>query len=96
MPIPTIVPPQTPTPFPSGWCAPAGKPKNGFLVIGYLPDYRELNLEWGNCLTDIVYFSAQPKPDGSLDTSLLSESTFQALRTMKGRYGTRILNSVIG
>jgi GH18 family chitinase len=72
------------------------KPKNNFLVIGYLPDYRQLNPEWGGCLTDIVYFSAQPKADGSLDTSLLSETTLQALRTMKDSYGTRISISVGG
>lgn len=72
------------------------KPGNDFLIIGYLPDYRQLNSEWGNCLTDIVYFSAQPKADGGLDTSLLSESTLQALRTMKDKYGTRIFISVGG
>jgi chitinase len=98
MPGPTAAPTQTPTPTPapSGFCASSGKPKNGFLVIGYLPDYRDLNPEWGNCLTDIVYFSAQPMPDGSLDTSLLSESTLQALLAMKGRYGTRIFISLGG
>ena len=95
-PVPDSTVVQTPTASPSGFCVPSGKPKNGFLVIGYLPDYRDLNPDWGSCLTDIVYFSAQPKPDGSLDTSLLSESTFQALRAMKDRYGTRILMSVGG
>jgi len=95
-PVPTVVSTQTLTPAPSGFCASSGKPKNGFLVIGYLPDYRDLNPEWGNCLTDIIYFSAQPGPDGGLDTSLLKESTLQALRTMKDRYGTRILISVGG
>ena len=98
VPVPTVVPTQTqtPTPAPSGFCASSGRPKNGFLVSGYLPDYRELNPQWGNCLTDIIYFSAQPKPDGGLDTSLLSESTLQALRAMKDKYGTRIFISVGG
>jgi len=95
-PVPDSTVIQAPTSAPSGFCPSSGKPKNGFLVIGYLPDYRDLNPEWGSCLTDLVYFSAQPKPDGSLDTSLLSESTFQALRAMKDRYGTRILMSVGG
>src|ERR1700690_4304492 len=99
-PAPSAIPTQTPTPAPtlapSGFCVSSGKPKNGFLVIGYLPDYRDLNPLWGNCLTDIIYFSAQPGPDGGLDTSLLKESTLQALRTMKDRYGTRILISVGG
>ncbi len=47
-------------------------------MIGYLPDYRDFNPEWGNCLTDLIYFSAQPRPDGGLDTSLLSEATLKA------------------
>ena len=98
VPFPTVVPTQTPAPTsaPSGFCASSGKPRNGFLVIGYLPDYRDLNPEWGNCLTDIIYFSAQPGAGGGLDTSLLKESTLQALRTMKDRYGTRIFISVGG
>jgi GH18 family chitinase len=82
--------PSSPTPMPSG------KLKNDFLVIGYLPDYRQLDPEWGSYLTDLIYFSAQPGTDGGLDTSLLSESALQALRLMKDRYGTRILISVGG
>ena len=93
---PTLTPSQTPTPAPSGFCAPAGKLKADFLVIGYLPDYRDVNPEWGSCLTDLIYFSAQPKPDGGLDTTLLSESVLTALRATKDRYGTRIFISVGG
>lgn len=93
---PTLTPSQTPTPAPSGFCAPAGKLKADFLVIGYLPDYRDFNPEWGSCLTDLIYFSAQPKPDGGLDTTLLSESVLTALRATKDRYGTRIFISVGG
>ena len=93
---PTSIPSQAPTPAPAGWCSPSGKLKNGFLVIGYLPDYRDFNPQWGNCLTDLIYFSAQPMPDGGLDTSLLSETTLKGLRSMKELYGTRILISVGG
>jgi len=67
-----------------------------FLVIGYLPEYRPLNPAWGNCLTDLIYFSIQPLPDGGLDTSALSAATLQTLREMRGTYGTRIHVSIGG
>ncbi len=76
--------------------ASSGKTKNDFHVIGYLPNYRQLNPEWGSYLTDLVYFSAQPGPDGGLDTSLLTDATLQGLRAMKELYGTRIFISVGG
>jgi len=67
-----------------------------FVVIGYLPEYRELNPEWGKCLTDIIYFSAEPRTDGTLDASRLSDATWQGLQSMKAKYGTRIHLSIGG
>ncbi len=87
-PLPTL------TPTPPGWCS--SKSDSGFLIIGYLPDYRELNPEWGKCLTDIIYFSAEPQADGGLDTSRLNENVIQKLREMQAHYGTRILISIGG
>ena len=90
---PTPIPTETPTsiPFtatPEDWCS--HPLSDDFVIIGYLPEYRELNPEWGKCLTDIIYFSAEPRADGTLDDSRLSESTWQGLQSMKSKYGTRL------
>jgi chitinase len=92
-PLPTTpVPESTPDVF-SALTPDSAQP---FAVIGYLPDYRALDPEWGKYVTDIIYFSAEPTPSGGLDTSRLNEDTFKALREMKARYGTRIHISVGG
>ncbi len=95
---PTLTPTGTsvpePTATPEDWC---GHPLNGdFVIIGYLPEYRELNPEWGKCLTDIIYFSAEPRADGTLDTSRLNDVTWRGLLSMKANYGTRIHLSIGG
>ena len=91
---PTGTPAPAPTSTPEGWC---GHPLNDdFVIIGYLPEYRELNPEWGKCLTDLIYFSAEPRADGTLDTSRLNDVTWHGLQTMKANYGTRIHLTVGG
>ncbi|MBI5963787.1 MAG: hypothetical protein HY863_09960 [Chloroflexi bacterium] len=96
---PTLTESPMPTPIPATatpevWCA---HPLNDdFVIIGYLPEYRELNPEWGKCLTDIIYFSAEPRADGTLDTSRLSDDTWHGLLTMKEKYGTHIHLSIGG
>ena len=67
-----------------------------FAVIGYFPDYRELNPAWTKHLTDIIYFSAEPRADGTLDTSRLNEDTWQALNALKLKNGIRVHLSVGG
>jgi chitinase len=95
-PSPALISTGSQTPAPSGWCSPPGRLKSGFLVIGYLPDYRNLEPEWGNCLTDLIYFSAEPRSDGTLDTSLVNPLTIARMREMKSRYGIRLHFSVGG
>lgn len=63
---------------------------DNFIVAGYFPDYRELNPAWALSLTDIIYFSAEPRADGSLDTSRLSEETWLTLAKLKSDYGVRV------
>ena len=92
----TAMPMSTNTPAPTGWCSPSDQLTDDFLIIGYLPEYRQLNPAWGNCLTDLVYFSIQPMPDGNLDTSALSAETLQMLQAMHTTYGTRIHISIGG
>ncbi|MBE0682813.1 MAG: glycoside hydrolase family 18 protein [Anaerolineales bacterium] len=67
-----------------------------FAMIGYFPDYRELNSEWAKHLTDIIYFSAEPRADGSLDTSRLTEENWSRLIELKNQYGLRVHLSVGG
>ena len=71
-------------------------PAQPFAVIGYLPDYRTLDPEWGKYVTDIIYFSAEPRADGTLDTSRFDENVLSQLHEMQGRNGTRLLISIGG
>ena len=88
---PTLIPASA---TPQDWCT--HPLSDDFVIIGYLPEYRELNPKWGKCLTDIIYFSAEPHTDGTLDTSRLSESTWQGLQKMKAEYRTRVYLTVGG
>lgn len=93
---------QSPTPpavdsNPTTFLTPAeSSPPAPFAVIGYFPDYRELNPVWAESLTDIIYFSAEPRADGTLDTSRLSEDTWQRLRQLKAEHGLRLHLSIGG
>ena len=81
------------TTFPTPTEPPASAP---FAVIGYFPDYRDLNSAWAQSLTDILYFSAEPRADGTLDTSRLNEETWQSLHQLKTEHATRIHLSIGG
>lgn len=65
-------------------------------VIGYFPDYRELDTAWAQNLTDIIYFSAEPNADGTLDASRLLEETWHSLGQLKTDYGLRVHLSIGG
>lgn len=86
-PVSTTLPTLTPTGIPAS---------RDFAVIGYFPDYREFNPAWTEHLTDIIYFSAEPRPEGTLDTSRLNEETWQALQKMKTENAIRIHLSIGG
>ncbi len=75
---------------------PALTPTPEFVIVGYLPEYRPLDPEWGRYLTDIIYFSAGLRPDGELDTGRLSKQTLAALRDMRTTYGTRVFVALGG
>ena len=92
----TAIPTSTRAPEPAEWCSESNPLADDFLIIGYLPEYRALDPEWGKCLTDLIYFSIQPLPDGSLDNSALNIQTLQMLREMHTAYGTRIHVSIGG
>lgn len=75
---------------------PSQSPSPGFIIAGYFPDYRELNPAWALSLTDIIYFSAEPRADGTLDTSRLSEETWSDLGRLKSDHGLRVHLSIGG
>jgi chitinase len=59
----------------------------GFRVVGYLPDYRieNIDLSVADQLTDVIYFSIEPRPDGSLDLSRLTADTYFRISALKNR-----------
>lgn len=105
-PTPEIIPTLTaapqptatsiPSPLQANWCSPEGMLKNDFSVIGYFPDYRDFNTEWGKVVTDFIYFSAEPSINGDLDTSRLQADALQGMQEMKSLYGTHLFISIGG
>jgi len=69
---------------------------DAFAVVGYFPDYRALDPAWARRLTDIVYFSAEPRADGTLDTSRFNPETLAQLNLLKKQYGLRVHISIGG
>lgn len=69
-----------------------------FRVVGYLPEYRmdTIHDSWGEYLTDIIYFSVEPKASGELNTSRLNEKALKQLRELAERHKIRILICVGG
>lgn len=71
---------------------------DSFRVVGYLPEYRmgTLHKWWEQSLTDLIYFSIEPKSTGTLDTSRLNEEALTKLREFSERSQVRILICVGG
>ena len=59
----------------------------GFRVVGYLPDYRIENIDVSvaDQLTDVIYFSIEPHPDGSLDLGRLTLDTYFMINALRNR-----------
>jgi chitinase len=98
MPSPTLtsMPSITTTSAEPGWCSPPGALDGETLIIGYIPEYRTLDPLWGNCLTDIIFFSLGPMANGTLDTGRLNPSILETMQEIKRTYGTRIHVSLGG
>jgi spore germination protein YaaH len=84
------------TSAPSVWCDTMLAMDDDFLIVGYLPEYRDFEPSWGSCLTDLIYFSAEPDEDGRLDTWRVNPERQQAMREVKQTYGTRLHLSIGG
>jgi GH18 family chitinase len=67
-------------------------------VIAYLPDYRLAAIDPSVCssLTDLIFFSIEPKPTGALDLAHLRPEAVTQLREWKQRYHLRLLVSLGG
>lgn len=77
---------------------PASKPAREFRVVGYLPNYRaaEFKLDAAQGLTDLIVFSAAPKPDGQLDLDLLKKFPWSKVQQFKIQNGARLILCVGG
>ena len=58
-----------------------------FRVVGYFPDYRisEIDNSVAENLTDIIFFSIEPEPDGSLDLSRLNSDAYFKINALKNK-----------
>ena len=66
------------------FAAPAKTPPP-FRVVGYLPEYRVATLDPSALIgvTDCVFFSLEPTPDGSLDTARLTPAIAARLQALR-------------
>ncbi len=77
---------------------PSAKPGRAFVVVGYVPDYRLAALDpaVGALVTDLIFFSIQPKPTGELDASRLTDKRLAKLVEMRKGRKNRLLVAVGG
>ncbi len=78
--------------------ADASSGSSGFVVAGYLPEYRAdaLDPAIGKYVSDLMYFSVEPKPTGDLDLSRLRPDHLRRLQTLRRQSGVRVLLTVGG
>ena len=64
-----------------------------FQVVAYVPEYRigALDPAVGAMVSDLIFFSLEPRADGSLSTTHLDPSTLTKLHEIKKRRHTRLL-----
>lgn len=69
-----------------------------FAIVGYLPHYRMAAFEpsEASLLTDIILFSAAPKPSGELDTTRLTPDAILPLHDRTHRAKARLLLALGG
>lgn len=69
-----------------------------YTVCGYLPDYRVKGLDSAllQYATDVIYFSLEPKGDGTLVTDRFTAEHRKALAEWRMRHGFRLLVSIGG
>lgn len=62
-----------------------------FRVFGYLPDYRieKIDARVGKLVTDVIFYSIEPTPEGGLDQRRLTPETLRILNKIRDE-GARI------
>ena len=72
-------------PVAAALAAPSAKPPPPFRVVGYLPEYRVATLDPAalSGVTDCVFFSLEPAPDGGLDTTRLTPAVAARLQALR-------------
>jgi len=90
----------------AGQVAAPGGPKDGgasvrgrtLQIIAYVPDYRvaTIPLSVGASVTDLIFFSIEPKPTGALNTRRLGARSLRKLHEIRRRYKNRLLVAVGG
>lgn len=76
----------------------AEQARTAFQVIAYIPDYRIDALEpaLGKGLTDVIFFSIEPRADGDVDSSRLKPEALAKLHELRRLHKTRLLVAVGG
>jgi chitinase len=68
--------------------SPASSKQPTFHVVGYLPDYRlaDFTADQARIVTDLIYFSAEPTPQGDLKTDHLKSDALKKLQAIKAKH----------
>jgi len=78
---------------------PTPDPLQGFVIAGYLPDYRlsMINPQIAKYLSDVIYFSIEPTAEGELELSRIYNNTYYILSQFRAvNSNLRILIAVGG
>lgn len=67
-------------------------------IVGYLPDYRIQTIPSAIAekVTEVIYFSIEPKTNGELDLSRLDSQSLNLLKKLKADHGVRLTLAVGG
>ena len=70
----------------------ADEPAKHFSVIGYLPEYRASRFDGTACgqLDELVFFSIEPRSNGTLDSTRLKPAVIKRLGQLKRKYPIRL------
>ncbi len=69
-----------------------------FPVVAYVPEYRVATLDpaVAGLVTDLIFFSIEPKPTGELDTSRFSTRALEKLQSLRASRKIRLLVALGG
>jgi GH18 family chitinase len=78
---------------------PTTKPQAAaFRVVAYAPDWRfdELDLDRCRLVDELVYFSLEPAPDGTIDARRFTDAHRKRLAEIRAKFGTRVRFAIGG